>query len=61
MESTADLLVHFSKLEDPRPDRTKRYPLIEIIFLAIYATISGCEGWKSIRDFGLVVEKIFAL
>ena len=50
MESTADLLVHFSELEDPRVDRTKRYPLIEIIFLSICATISGCEGWKSIRD-----------
>ena len=47
-----DLLSHFKTLEDPRIDRTKRYPLIEIIFLIISATISGCEGWKSIRDFG---------
>ncbi len=50
----ADLLSHFSLLEDPRIDRTKRYPLIEIIFLIISATISGCEGWKSIRDFGVL-------
>jgi len=50
----ADLLSHFQTLEDPRVDRTKRYPLIEIIFLIISATISGCEGWKSIRDFGLL-------
>ena len=49
-----DLLSHFKTLEDPRIDRTKRYPLIEIIFLIISATISGCEGWKSIRDFGLL-------
>ena len=48
------LLTHFKDLEDPRVDRTKRYPLIEIIFLIISATISGCEGWKSIRDFGLL-------
>jgi hypothetical protein len=48
----ADLLSHFKRLEDPRIDRTKRYPLIEIIFLIISATISGCDGWKSIRDFG---------
>lgn len=48
----SDLLSHFKTLEDPRIDRTKRYPLIEIIFLIISATISGCEGWKSIRDFG---------
>jgi hypothetical protein len=47
-------LSHFKALEAPRIDRTKRYPLIEIIFLIISATISGCEGWKSIRDFGVL-------
>ena len=51
---SSDLLSHFSQLEDPRVDRTKRYPLIEIIFLIISATISGCEGWKSIQDFGVL-------
>ena len=50
----ADLLSHFRQLEDPRVDRTKRYPLIEIIFLLISATVSGCAGWKSIRDFGVL-------
>lgn len=52
MQSTAALLEHFGDLDDPRVERTKRYPLIEIIFLAICGTISGCDGWKSIRDFG---------
>jgi len=52
MES--EVLAHFNDLQDPRVDRTKRYPLKEIIFLIISATISGCEGWKSIRDFGLL-------
>jgi len=50
----AALLKHFATLDDPRVDRTKRYPLVEIIFLIISATLSGCEGWKSIRDFGLM-------
>lgn len=49
-----DLLSHFQKLKDPRVDRTKRYPLIEIIFLIISATLSGCDGWKSVRDFGIL-------
>ncbi len=49
---SSDLLSHFESLDDPRVDRTKRYPLIEIVFLIISAKISGCEGWKSIRDFG---------
>ena len=48
------ILKHFEELKDPRVDRTKRYPLIEIIFLIISATVSGCEGWKSIRDFGVM-------
>jgi predicted transposase YbfD/YdcC len=50
----ADLLSHFKNLDDPRVERTKRYPLIEIIFLIISGTLSGCDGWKSIRDFGLL-------
>lgn len=52
MDST--ILKHFATLDDPRVDRTKLYPLIEIVFLIISATISGCEGWKSIRDFGIM-------
>jgi len=50
----ADFLSHFQQLEDPRVDRTKRYSLMEIIFLIISGTVSGCEGWKSIRDFGVL-------
>lgn len=50
----AALLKHFQNLNDPRVERTKRYPLIEIIFLIISATVSGCEGWKSVRDFGMM-------
>lgn len=48
------LLKHVETLEDPRVDRTKRYPFMGIIFLIISATLSGCEGWKSIRDFGVL-------
>ena len=54
MEASSDFLSHFAALEDPRVDRTKRYPLIELLFLVVSGTISGCEGWKSIRDFGLL-------
>lgn len=50
----ADFLKHFEALEDPRVDRTKRYRLIEIVFLIISATISGCDGWKATRDFGVL-------
>lgn len=49
---SSDFVTHFSVLPDPRVDRTKRYPLQEIILLIIAATASGCEGWKQIKDFG---------
>lgn len=42
----------FSELEDPRIDRTKFYPLLEIILLTISAVISGCQTWDEIADFG---------
>lgn len=45
------IIEHFKVLPDPRVERTKRYPLIEIVFLGICAIISGCDGWKQIKDF----------
>lgn len=52
-----DFVSYFEELPDPRIDRHKKYPLIEIIFLVVAGTISGCEGWKSIKDFGEVKLK----
>ena len=46
------LITHFASLPDPRVERTKKYPLIEIILLIIAGTLSGCDGWKAIKDFG---------
>jgi predicted transposase YbfD/YdcC len=42
----------FGSVPDPRKDRTKRYDLIEIIFLTICAVLSGFETWEEIEDFG---------
>ncbi len=42
----ANLLEHFSELPDPLVERTKLYPLNEIILLIISATVSGFERWK---------------
>jgi len=47
-----DLFNHFDGLSDLRVERTKRYPLLEMLLLVVSATILGCEGWKSIKDFG---------
>jgi predicted transposase YbfD/YdcC len=43
---------HFSKVKDPRKDRTKAHKLIDIIAIAICAVICGAEGWTDMERFG---------
>ena len=43
---------HFSKVSDPRKDRTKEHQLIDIIVIAICAVICGAEGWVDIENYG---------
>jgi predicted transposase YbfD/YdcC len=43
---------HFTVVDDPRIDRSKRHLLIDILFLAVCATIAGADGPSDIADFG---------
>ena len=43
---------HFSDLEDPRIDRTKRHKLLDIVVIAICAVICGADGWVAVETFG---------
>jgi predicted transposase YbfD/YdcC len=43
---------HFSRVTDPRKDRTKDHKLIDIIAIAICAVICGAEGWVDIELYG---------
>jgi hypothetical protein len=43
---------HFSKVTDPRKDRTKDHKLIDIIAIAICAIICGAEGWTDMENYG---------
>ena len=40
------------RLEDPRSAQRVKYPLNEIVFLAVTAVISGANEWDEIVDFG---------
>ena len=40
---------HFSALENPRIERTKRHKLIDIITITICAVICGADGWNDIE------------
>jgi predicted transposase YbfD/YdcC len=43
---------HFSRVRDPRVERTKEHKLIDMIAIAICAVICGAEGWVDIELFG---------
>lgn len=47
----AMLLDAFNQVEDPRVDRTKRYPLTEILFSAFIAILDGARSWAQISSF----------
>jgi predicted transposase YbfD/YdcC len=42
----------FSKLKDPRIERTKAHLLEDIIAIAIMAVICGAETWNQMEEFG---------
>jgi predicted transposase YbfD/YdcC len=46
------LIDHFSKLTDPRIDRTKEHKLIDILTIAICAMICGADNWVAIEQYG---------
>ena len=46
------VLDYFTSMEDFRVERTKLYPLNEIILLIISSVVSGIENWEEIQDFG---------
>ena len=45
---------HFTEIEDPRVERTRRHKLLDILTIAICAVICGAEGWTDIETYGLV-------
>jgi predicted transposase YbfD/YdcC len=51
-QSPKSLIEHFSVIDDPRIDRSKLHKLIDILVIAICATICGAEGWEDFELFG---------
>ncbi len=50
---------HFSAIEDPRVERTKRHLLIDIITITLCAVIGGAETWSDIELYGQCKYKWF--
>ena len=53
MPTGAALVVHthFVNVTDPRVDRGQNHSLIEMIFLALTATLCGAQGWADVERF----------
>ncbi len=54
------LLAHFADLTDPRVERTKLHQLLDILVIAMCATICGAEGWEDFTEFGQAKQDWFA-
>ena len=46
------LLEHFAAVEDVREPWRVAYPLREMLFLAVCATIANCDDYEDIVDWG---------
>jgi predicted transposase YbfD/YdcC len=50
---SASFQVHFQDLPDPRVARTRKHPLINIVFIAVCGVLSGANGFAGIHEFAL--------
>ena len=57
---SATIAEHFADLEDPRVDRTKLHPLINILVIALCAAICSADTWVDVELFGQSKRKWFA-
>ena len=45
-------LTDFKQLTDPRIERHRQYPLLEILLVCVSAGVCGYQGWEEIAAFG---------
>jgi predicted transposase YbfD/YdcC len=56
---TPALIEHLEQVSDPRLERTKRHKLIDILVIAVCATVCGAEAWTEMEEFGEAKESWF--
>lgn len=59
-DGTASFHDHFRDLVDPRVERTRKHPLINIVFIAVCGVFSGANSFAAIAEFGLDRKAWFA-
>lgn len=53
------LLQAFGAIPDPRVERTKLHPLVNVLTMALFGAISGADGWEALAIFAKVRAKFF--
>src|SRR3954447_23616960 len=51
---------HFQDLRDPRVARTRKHPLINIVFIAVCGVLSGANSFAAIHEFASTRRSWFA-
>lgn len=51
-ETSLSFLDHFADLPDPRVERTREHALVDIVFVAVCAVLSGSNGFVSMETYG---------
>ena len=57
--SIGKLMNHFGKISEPRIGNAKRHKLLDIIIIAICATICGADSWVDVEMFGKSKQEWF--
>lgn len=52
MNFETSVLSYFGDLEDPRSDKNLTHPFINIVSMAILATICGADDWVAVETYG---------
>jgi predicted transposase YbfD/YdcC len=58
--NSAPLLEAFARVEDPRIDRTKLHPLLNVLVMALCGAIAGANGWDELAEFARSRKEWFA-
>ncbi len=59
-DGSASFHDHFRDLQDPRVERTRKHPLINILFIAVCGVLSGANSFASIHEFAIDRRHWFA-
>ena len=55
-----EIVTHFEEITDPRLDRGRNHPLLELIFVALTGYLCGCNDWVDVERFAKARESWFA-